>query len=69
MTQSLFVRGYRVIIHKDPASDFGVTFPAFPGCVTAGRTVQEALEMAEQALAGHIEAMQAARLAIPAPIK
>ena len=27
---------YVAIIHKDTDSDFGVSFPDFPGCITAG---------------------------------
>jgi len=45
------------IIHKDRSSDFGVSFPDFPGCITAGKTMQEAYEMAGEALRGHIETM------------
>ncbi|HYF07228.1 MAG TPA: type II toxin-antitoxin system HicB family antitoxin [Acetobacteraceae bacterium] len=45
------------LIHKDADSDFGVSFPDFPGCVTAGRTLEEARVMAAEALALHIEGM------------
>ena len=56
---------YIALIHKEPASDFGVSFPDFPGCVTAGSTLDEAFDMAVEALAGHIEAMTEAGEAIP----
>ena len=36
------VMDYIEIIHKDPDSDFGVSFLDFPGCITAGRTLDEA---------------------------
>lgn len=55
------------LLRKDPTSDFGVDFPDFPGCVTAGSTVDEAVAMAREALGGHIEAMQVAGYEIPAP--
>ena len=29
-------REYIGLIHKDAGSDYGVSFPDFPGCVTAG---------------------------------
>lgn len=45
------------IIHKDKGSDYGVSFPDFPGCVSAGRTMQEAFEMAREALQGHVDVM------------
>ena len=48
---------YIALIHKDPHSDYGVSFPDFPGCVTAGRTIDEAKDMAKEALSGHIETM------------
>jgi predicted RNase H-like HicB family nuclease len=58
---------YIGLIHKDRDSDFGVSFPDFPGCVTAGSTIEEAFEMAKEALAGHIEVMLEEGLAIPDP--
>jgi len=27
---------YIAIIHKEPGSDYGVSFPDFPGCITVG---------------------------------
>ena len=44
-------------LHKDRKSDFGVSFPDFPGCVTAGKTLEEARRMAVEALSLHIEGM------------
>ena len=58
---------YVAIIHKDAASDFGVSFPDFPGCITAGRTLDEAKDMAAEALHGHIAEMRAAGEPIPDP--
>lgn len=58
---------YLALITKDPGSDFGVTFPDFPGCVTAGRTITEAKEMAVEALAGHISLMKEDGDSLPVP--
>ena len=58
-------RLYIALIQQDRRSDFGVSFPDFPGCVTAGTTVEEAFSMAKEALAGHIETMLENGLAIP----
>jgi predicted RNase H-like HicB family nuclease len=44
---------YIAIVHKEADSDFGVSFPDFPGCITAGRTLDEAKDMAAEALTGH----------------
>lgn len=38
---------YVAYLHKDKGSDFGVSFPNFPGCVTAGRTLEEARRLAD----------------------
>ena len=52
---------YIAYLHKDSKSDFGVSFPDFPGCVSAGKTLEEARRMAEEALALHIEGLRTAR--------
>lgn len=59
--------GYVAVIHKEKKSDYGVSFPDFPGCITAGETLEEAKAMAKEALEGHMEAMKEAGFNIPAP--
>ena len=51
------MRHYIGLIHKDADSDFGVSFPDLPGLVTAGTTLDEARDMAEEVLAFHLEGM------------
>jgi predicted RNase H-like HicB family nuclease len=58
---------YIAYLHKDRKSDFGVSFPDFPGCVTAGKTLEEARRMAAEALAMHIAGMAEDGDAIPEP--
>lgn len=58
---------YIGLIHKDADSDYGVSFPDFPGCVSAGTTLDEARVGAEEALALHIEGMIEDGEAIPEP--
>jgi predicted RNase H-like HicB family nuclease len=48
---------YIALLRKEPDSDYGVDFPDFPGCVTAGSTLDEARRMAEEALRFHIDGM------------
>lgn len=48
---------YIGLIHKDAGSDFGVSFPDFPGVVTAGKDLDDARVMAEEALTLHIEGL------------
>ncbi|MBI3453389.1 MAG: type II toxin-antitoxin system HicB family antitoxin [Rhodospirillales bacterium] len=58
---------YIALIHKEPDSDFGVSFPDFPGCVSAGSTLDEAMTMAAEALELHVEGLLALGEAIPEP--
>ncbi len=60
-------RTYIGLIHKEPSSDYGVSFPDFPGCITAGDTLEKARAMAAEALALHIEGMASSGLEIPKP--
>ena len=45
------------LIRKDTDSDFGVDFPDFPGCISAGTTLDEARRMAQEALELHVGGM------------
>lgn len=58
---------YIAIIHKDADSDFGVSFPDFPGCITAGRTLEEARAFAAEALSLHIQGMKEDGAPLPEP--
>jgi len=60
-------RQYIALIHKDEGSDYGVSFPDLPGCVTAGRTLDEARAFAEEALALHLEGLAHDGEATPEP--
>ena len=61
------MRQYVGLIHKEDASDYGVSFPDFPGVVSAGESLDEARDLAEQALAFHVEGMIEDGEAVPAP--
>ncbi|MGP9811540.1 type II toxin-antitoxin system HicB family antitoxin [Rhodopseudomonas sp. NSM] len=58
---------YIALIQKDPDSDYGVSFPDLPGAISAGRTLDEARDMAAEALALHLEGMAEDGEAIPEP--
>jgi len=58
---------YIAYVHKDPTSDYGVSFPDFPGCVTAGKTLEEARRMVQEALCLHIAGMIEDGDKLPAP--
>lgn len=58
---------YVALIHKEADSDYGVSFPDFPGAITAGTTLDDAQAMAEEALALHIDGMTDDGDPIPGP--
>jgi predicted RNase H-like HicB family nuclease len=58
---------YIGLLRKEAGSDYGVEFPDFPGCVTAGADLDEARRMAADALAFHIEGMIEDGATIPEP--
>lgn len=61
------MRHYIALIHKDPDSDYGVSFPDLPGVITAGTDLDDARTMAAEALALHLEGMAADGEAVPEP--
>jgi predicted RNase H-like HicB family nuclease len=58
---------YIALLRKEASTDFGVDFPDFPGCVTAGKTLEEARRMAAEALELHVQGMREDREPIPEP--
>jgi predicted RNase H-like HicB family nuclease len=58
---------YIALLRKETDSDFGVNFPDFPGCVTAGKSLDEARRMAVEALDLHIRGMVEDGDPIPEP--
>ena len=50
---------YRVLLKKEPEGGYTVTVPTLVGCVTYGETVEEAIEMAREAIALYIESLKA----------
>ena len=58
---------YIAYLHKTRKSDCGISFPDFPGCITAGRTLEEARRMASEALALHVEGLLEDGETLPEP--
>ncbi len=58
---------YIALLRKDKHSDYGVEFPDLPGCITAGRTLEEARQMAVEALAAHVAFLREDGGDVPAP--
>ena len=58
---------YVAFIHGDEGPGFGISFPDFPGCVSDGDTVEEAIRHGSEALAFHVEALHGDGEAVPTP--
>jgi len=48
---------YRITLRKEPEGGYTVQVPALPGCVTYGKTVEESIEMAKDAIRGYVESL------------
>ena len=57
---------YVSFIHRDDAG-YGVSFPDFPGCVSVGDTLDDAVRNGCEALAFHVEGLSADGARVPAP--
>lgn len=58
---------YIALLWKEKRSHHGVSFPDFPGCVTAGKTLDEARRLAREALELHVRGMAEDGDPLPAP--
>jgi predicted RNase H-like HicB family nuclease len=66
MAKGVIMR-YVAFVHKDPDSIYGVSFPDFSGCISAGETLDMALANASEALQGHVQMMEADGETVPLP--
>ena len=48
---------YRIILRREPEGGYTVLIPSLPGCITYGKTVEEAIEMAKDAIKGYVESL------------
>ena len=58
---------YPIVIDKDKGTDYGVVVPDLPGCFSAGRTLDEAILMAREAIELHLEGLIEEGELIPEP--
>ncbi|MFO7574241.1 MAG: type II toxin-antitoxin system HicB family antitoxin [Bacteroidales bacterium] len=49
---------YKIHLHKEEEGGYTVTVPALPGCITYGENVDEAIEMAREAIELYVEELQ-----------
>ena len=59
---------FLVVLHTEThRTDYGVTVPDLPGCVSAGDTLEQALANAGEAILGHLEVMVEDGRPVPEP--
>lgn len=57
---------YTIVLEPNyPEEGYTVRVPALPGCITYGRTREEALERAREAIEGFVEGLQKAGESVP----
>ena len=49
---------YNIMLRPEPEGGYTALVPALPGCVTYGRTLKEAREMAKDAISGYIASLR-----------
>ena len=58
---------YMVVIEKGPTS-YGAFVPDLPGCIAAGETEAEVLELIQEAIQLHLEDLRLGGKSIPQPV-
>jgi len=49
---------FRIMLRPEPKGGYTVIVPSLPGCTTYGKTVDEAVSMAEDAIRAYLESMK-----------
>ena len=49
---------YRILLRKEPEGGYTVIVPSLPGCVTFGDTIEQAIEMAREAIELYVESLK-----------
>ena len=52
------VLNYRILLRKEPEGGYTVIVPSLPGCITYGDTIEEAIEMAKEAIKLYAESLK-----------
>jgi predicted RNase H-like HicB family nuclease len=53
------ILNYRIVFKEEPEGGFTVIVPDLPGCITFGETLEDATEMAKEAIELYLESLQA----------
>lgn len=57
---------YMVVIEKGPSS-FGAYVPDLPGCIAAGETEEDVLQLIQEAIEIHLEGIKHEGASVPQP--
>lgn len=49
---------YKIHLHKEEEGGFTVNVPALPGCITYGENLDEAIDMAKEAIQLYLEELK-----------
>jgi antitoxin HicB len=60
---------YRVLLQPDEDGQFVAEVPALPGCISQGKSRDEALRNVKEAISLYLESLQAHGDAVPPPIQ
>ena len=60
---------YRVLIEQDEDGVFIIECPSLPGCISQGKTREEAVKNIQDAMAGYLESLKKHNEAIPPSIQ
>ena len=59
---------FRILIQQDEGGVYVAECPSLPGCVSQGKTREEALKNIEDAVAGYLESLKKHGDPVPPPI-
>ena len=49
---------YRILLRREPEGGYTIIVPSLPGCITYGDTIEEAIEMAKEAIELYLESLR-----------
>ena len=49
---------YRIVLRPEPEGGYTVIVPSLPGCITFGETIDEAKEMAKDAIEAYLKSVE-----------
>lgn len=60
------MREYTILLEPDPENEgYTVTVPALLGCITQGKTIEQCIERAHEAINGYIKSLQSEGKPVP----